>query len=125
MTDLSKLKELLGKATPGKWACGAGRGKAALVTDGNMQHLISHPVKEADAALIVAAVNALPELIAEVEGLRAKLNSAIDDLRSSGCWACENADVKDCEEPCRTCFEDTGDATDDRWKWRGETEATV
>lgn len=91
--DLSALEGLLGEATPGLWAID-GR---FLVTSDKIEldmerrciadlDYFHMPFNHANAALIVAAVNALPALLAiagEVEGLRAEneaLREALKDL---------------------------------------------
>lgn len=70
---ISELKELLAKATPGPWAhLGRGTVRAqdsslvALITQEDYPHRTKDE-NEFIAALIVAAVNALPGLIARVE----------------------------------------------------------
>jgi len=80
MTDTQKLRELLAKATPGPWE--NSNGHIGLYIEerpewsaiANVEH---HPDQGAsadegnsNAALIVAAVNALPDLLDEVERLR-------------------------------------------------------
>ncbi len=69
MTDIDALQKLLDEATPGPWEANEGRlgVHSIAVTD----YEIAEQVDETDAALIVAAVNALPELIRELRTFRA------------------------------------------------------
>ncbi len=84
MTDIEKLRELLAAATPGPWKHIPGKRMVFVVApechvysnrdndDGEGPY---HPntIKRwnADAALIVAAVNALPAMCNEIDALRA------------------------------------------------------
>ena len=81
--DRARLRELLGKATPGPWECddygvdfpGARYGEVAYVlskTRGRFE------ATSDNAALIVAAVNALPALLDRIDALEAGLRSVID-----------------------------------------------
>ena len=99
MTDLTKLKELLGKATPGPWAymddgfCGY----IESAPSGNWTSFGGEPSEgrlegdDPNVQFVVAAVNALPELIAEVERLRtyAKMIGEQND--------CNTCTIKNCE----------------------------
>ena len=85
-TDTKRLRELLSKATPGPWeptntttvncnyACGSG---PWIISDRNDPQVI------ADAALIAAAVNALPELLDEVERLRTHV-ACLEEAHTQG-----------------------------------------
>jgi hypothetical protein len=89
MVDIAKLRELLAAATPRPWrdtwdqvADGRVEDQFAIVTDaasdplgGCVVGLIEYDgenvaVRKGDAALIVAAVNALPSLLDELERLQ-------------------------------------------------------
>jgi len=85
MTDTQKLRELLAKATPGPWEGHGlpyrGMDDPVITSQGGMyicqltydqQSITQEHDVDADAALIVAAINALPELLNEVEMLRAE-----------------------------------------------------
>lgn len=82
------LRAMLEKATPGPWEwhmtpfdcdlLGAG-GRTVLTS---IQSAVS--VNEADAEMIVAAVNSLPALLAENEALREALEFYSDDRRWHG-----------------------------------------
>ena len=80
MSDLDRLEALRAAATPGEWTTYPSRsGQPGLVhiKIPNSMHPTAWP---ADAALIVAAVNALPDLIGrirELEGREAKLRAAV------------------------------------------------
>src|ERR1039458_2635170 len=66
MPDVSRLRELLAEGTPGSWV---DRGKGGI-GDRILRpcvHGSTAPVPANDAALIVAAVNALPKLLDVVE----------------------------------------------------------
>jgi hypothetical protein len=99
MTDTAKLRELLAKATPGPWKtiqaakpngaeqsidCGIFAGRDDLLAetfeivgylDGKGSPYKKLP-SEVNAALIVAAVNALPALLDEIDKLRAAVDAA-------------------------------------------------
>lgn len=79
--DLDALKELLAKATPGPWKISltddtsiinADR-REVCTADGDYNSPDDWPLMEANAALIVAAVNSLPALLSERDALRAGL----------------------------------------------------
>lgn len=88
MSDITKLRELLGRATPGEWRSDIDTygdpGDITLWAEGenyvvNIGHagdhvengcVIAFDGSKANAALIAAAVNALPALLDEVERLR-------------------------------------------------------
>lgn len=84
MDDVTRLRELLAKATPAKWhhccASGSGCGGLTAWTDESAErgiHYTSMDDSVADKehgkdliALAVAAVNALPALLDEVEAVR-------------------------------------------------------
>jgi hypothetical protein len=81
--DIAKLRELLAAATPGKWtwddyaimAEQSQHDVTVLCSPGGCGPVDCDP---ANAALICAAVNALPELLDEVERLRAALQEIQD-----------------------------------------------
>jgi hypothetical protein len=96
MTDIEKLRELLAKATPGPWYYYEGeiedgkqiegadlRGNGASVWRIDMGDYDA--LDNANAALIVAVVNALPELLDEVERLR-ELDAARAELAEINVW---------------------------------------
>lgn len=69
--DLDALEALLAKATPGPWHTGAGDHWSRDVRAGSDAPAFCGARNGvADAALIVAAVNALPALIAELRAAR-------------------------------------------------------
>lgn len=72
MTDLEPLKAALAAATPGPWVNGSHNehGVVRSPEHGLIAQCGPYGKQDADARLIVAAVNALPALIAEVEALR-------------------------------------------------------
>ena len=72
--EIAELKRLLEKATPGPWINKDG----FLCTEDPSWCDIADCELDEDAALIAAAVNALPRLIAEVERLAA--TQFIDDM---------------------------------------------
>ena len=69
--NTEKLKELLGAATPGPWDCDVFRGEDVSLESHGIELGMMFAGK--NAALIVAAVNALPSLIARVDALRVAL----------------------------------------------------
>jgi hypothetical protein len=87
--DLSKLRELLEKGTPGPWRTldqyiDADTGPLPIAT-GWYDHMTMeggqhHQAALANAALIVAAVNALPHLIAELTTAREALADVVNPL---------------------------------------------
>jgi len=86
--DLDALEALLAKATPGTWALEErrdytdivdGTGTSLLPTGWGGEPLIDRD----DAALIVAAVNALPALIRELREARASVEIAADAYRKT------------------------------------------
>ena len=92
-TNLSQLKELLGKATPGKWVTGKFLDKCRPQLEiSSYEHMFwlagvgspneSPEVAQANANLIVAAVNALPDLLREREALREALTALLGRLES-------------------------------------------
>jgi len=70
MTDTQKLRELLAKATPGPWALN----DDDTISLASGEKTAWRQAHRANCALIVAAVNALPELLNEVERLRAEMD---------------------------------------------------
>lgn len=80
--DLDHLRALHANATPGPWTTGTGGlypWEICIRPDLPMIELSDTDQGTADAALIAAACNALPQLLAEVDRLRAEL-AARDDL---------------------------------------------
>lgn len=66
---LDALKELLQKRTPGKWE--SGNGAVWVMNEpGNSPDSICEYAEYVDAALIAAAINALPSLIAVAEAAK-------------------------------------------------------
>ena len=75
MTDTKKLRELLAKGTKPPLEVKTNRaGNPTIGPVGSEGMIAPWIVSEEDAALIVSAVNALPALLDEVEGLRAALS---------------------------------------------------
>jgi len=66
MKDLDELKRLLAEATPGPWEARRGDYTLGCVTNAADAPIFSYTRPE-DAALIAAAVNALPGLIGHLE----------------------------------------------------------
>lgn len=101
-----ELLALVGKATPGPWVAENGsivNRECDLDADSNRMHLdLSWDIGEAyhpdNLALIVAAVNALPALCAEVEALRK------DAERYR--WLRSGPD-RPCAQPCAYAFRPT------------------
>jgi hypothetical protein len=100
-TDIEGLKALLEKATPGPWKVAD---KVATV-GGDRYLVITHPAgwvslimegddgrDEADAVLIVAAVNALPDLLATITALEDKLAGCVEALEEIATYPGPNAD---------------------------------
>jgi hypothetical protein len=82
MTDTNELRKLLAAATPlpwyGKWNISTAHGDLIASTDVS---LASDPEEsDANGDLIVAAVNALPALLDELDAVRADLREAISLL---------------------------------------------
>ena len=69
MTLIGELRELLAKATPGPWK--VYRDRCPGIGVASTKYNIGGFESDADNALAVAAVNALPTLINEIERLRA------------------------------------------------------
>lgn len=97
MTDLSRLEELLAKATSGPWeACEPGDygdfdGDSRVICSADpddMRRIAvvhwwqDHPETDANTALIVEAINALPSLIARIRELEGAEANIVDWLRS-------------------------------------------
>jgi hypothetical protein len=88
--DITALRALLAAATPGKWHAQRHDGCTAIYngyTPIIADHIASlnykrNPRDEENAALICAAVNALPELLDEVARLRAVESGFIDTIES-------------------------------------------
>jgi hypothetical protein len=76
--QIDDIKRLLGEATPGPWALhnetcvSSGDTMTAQTCDDEPENT---PQAEQNAALIVAAVNALPSLLADIELLREALQA--------------------------------------------------
>lgn len=77
--DIDRLRQLEAEATPGPWeADGAGIGHGERwIAHGNVRYP-SEATAEADAEFIAEARNALPELLDELETLRAKVALAME-----------------------------------------------
>lgn len=126
MIDVGELRRLIEAATPGPWALDSdeeydimidGDDPFACVLEGFLVGA-HRPTREANAALIVAAVNALPSLLDENERLREALERAeakfrhYDDLHRLKCTAegDEKADRnREMADMCRTAL--TGEKT--------------
>lgn len=100
--DLDALAALLDKATPGPWATNGGRVECrddhGWVNDGWIIGDLDGPDAEANSALIVAAVNALPELIARVRELEREREPR-RDLGGSTHWDIADAGAV-CHDEC-------------------------
>jgi hypothetical protein len=86
--DLDAMERLALAGTPGEWGVRSQTGDRlvrAVATD----HLICVPEEKADAALIVAAVNSLPALIARVRLLEAAAQRYLD-YTGEHHWRCEH-----------------------------------
>jgi hypothetical protein len=73
-SDLAKLRVLHEAATPGPWVVVTGKNISIGPCPGQRVALCNYdngPIEKANAALIAAMFNALPDLIAEIEQLRA------------------------------------------------------
>ena len=85
MIDIKKLRELEGKATPGPWEVYDKSGRVDFIypavglvaVDGDDENIILH-ITPADAALIAAARNAMPDLLDLVEAQGAE-NAALKE----------------------------------------------
>ncbi len=72
-----ELLALVGKATPGPWKlCDGPEGFEHRVYMDGLNLTVAEVVRNPDARLIVAAVNALPALCAEVDALQAVAEAA-------------------------------------------------
>lgn len=92
--DVARLSELMAKATPGPWTTGEGDPQSIL-SEHNwtciaQANTVFVDTADANAALIVAAVNALPAMLqqlaereAEVEALRHAVERSIDAQRAA------------------------------------------
>ena len=86
--DIAKLRELMEKATPGPWGENVGYISSSTAKEYRGKAIIAAPVaavhdvvdrreqNKANAALIVAAVNALPSLIARLEAAEKVVEAA-------------------------------------------------
>lgn len=115
MTDVQKLRALLDTASPRPWRadvwCGTDDGGWAAIgphcvaseADGfdDAPETPSYDQAMADAALIAAAVNALPEMLDEVERLRARKAEMCDCVHATGMIGETLAYV---EADCPKCF---------------------
>jgi hypothetical protein len=72
--DIKQLRALLAAATPGPWSEGVHGNANVVHFDGDDIRAVAE-ADASNAALICAAVNALPELLDEVEWLRVALES--------------------------------------------------
>ena len=81
MTDTKKLRELLAKGTKPPLEVKTNRaGNPTIGPVGSEGMIAPWIVSEEDAALIVSAVNALPALLDEVEGLRAERDALLNSI---------------------------------------------
>ena len=88
MTDLKELKKLLAEALPTPWKALSDDGTFDIASDGIPENedryaWIGEVDEEPNAALIVAAVNALPELLAKVKRYEAALNLVQENVEAS------------------------------------------
>jgi len=87
MIDIANLRELRAKATPGQWRAGTPEDTRVLATADNgrtitvCRHTAASPQASDDRDLIVAAVNALPALLAIAEAAEAACDDGpfVDD----------------------------------------------
>ena len=96
--DLEKLERLAAQATPGPWEMVDAR---AFLDDEdfeirNGQHCIGYGTSEADSAYIVAACNAVPELVARVRELEVVEESLARNLADTA--FCPLCLIKDCPQ---------------------------
>ena len=96
MPDVSRLRELLAEGTPRPWRIGlegdnTGWPESSVwSTEDNCVGECYRNASEQDAALIIAAVNALPKLLDVVEAARAVPRPCgCDDFRNESCPDCE------------------------------------
>ena len=82
MPDLTELRLLLDKATARPWTTCDGRSWVGLVSAGDGYEL-ADTCTTADADLIVAAVNALPDLLDAAEALE-RVRALAEDWRYKG-----------------------------------------
>jgi len=97
-SELERLEGLLERATKGPWR--EGRTATTHHVSAGMRRIAIMPIKRdtpssANAELTVAAVNALPTLIAdnralsaEVERMREAIEQALDDMGEEGLCVC-------------------------------------
>lgn len=81
--DLDKLEELMRAATPGPWEAGAFGWVEAMVGVAPLK-LRRHALSASEADLIAASRNMLPDLIAEVRALRARVAELENQLEHMG-----------------------------------------
>lgn len=73
---------------------------------------------KADKDYIVAACNALPGLLDEIERLQAEKDAAMRDMRGfTDCCTCKYSKKSFTESPCSDC--DSENASPIKWEWRG------
>ena len=115
MSDLDRLEALRAAATPGEWTTYPSRsGRPGLVhiKIPDSMHPTAWP---ADANLIVAAVNALPDLtgrIRELEGREAKLRELADKWESDAKTRTQvDAYVRSAAYQIRTILDSKGEST--------------
>lgn len=77
MTDINKLRRLMERATPGPWEAVFEPEFAGVFSADDGPHVCN--ARHANAELIVAAVNALPDLLAELETLRRENAELLDE----------------------------------------------
>ena len=84
MIDIDKLEKLLAYGSPTPWTVCEGdefwkviTGPRILFDDGSASGKCGSQCSKADRELIVALVNAAPELLAEVRSLRQQLKDAL------------------------------------------------
>ncbi len=81
MTDITALRELLKKATPGPWhRLGVSGPRGFVAVSESAESAVSLSERQADTDIIVAAVNALPGLLDELERLRSAGEAMLDTL---------------------------------------------
>jgi len=120
MTDIAVLRALLGKATNrGKWRSilpgdldWLERRKYRCIEFDRKSWYDTGPLQPQDARLIVIAIDALPDLLTELERLRG-LQAQVSEITSQhGLWRQHHLDFRHRnEEPCNWCAALAGGAS--------------
>lgn len=124
MSEPTELRRLLGEGTPGPWTFNRHREGGDWLgnvqghyPDGSIRTITCNTLygesaeREANAALITAAVNALPGLLDRVEELEKALSVAEDALRDYACHAGPDIPCRRSPDQCASeCGKSAGDA---------------